>query len=236
MSSTVEFLFCNNPSYPLSSHAPPSIPHLSPHRNMWHFERVLEGKYKGAWIHPCFLRGNKPLCSLMSRHGAPPTADEVQKMLSQNQKLRMLLPNCISLPQQHPDKVTVSHGPDNSGVRSGLPMNTWTYEPAPFFANKTEVVSSTQYHTVDTAKYICDMDDMWTPLPADSPSLDDSINSSKEDLDFLEGLQPMLSSNQPELMLEPTPLRESSVSRSIPVSHAGLTQLLEPLATMDDIF
>ena len=38
---------------------------------MWHFERILVGPYKGAFIHPCFVRGNKGLCGSMSRHHLP---------------------------------------------------------------------------------------------------------------------------------------------------------------------
>ena len=38
---------------------------------MWHFERVLIGPYKGAFTHPCFVRGNKALCASMSRHHLP---------------------------------------------------------------------------------------------------------------------------------------------------------------------
>lgn len=37
--------------------------------NMWHFERVLDGPDRGAFVHPLFIRGNKPLCAYMSRHG-----------------------------------------------------------------------------------------------------------------------------------------------------------------------
>lgn len=36
--------------------------------NMWHFERIEKGPSKGAFMHPYFVRGNKELCSLMSRH------------------------------------------------------------------------------------------------------------------------------------------------------------------------
>ena len=36
--------------------------------NMWHFERVVYGPYKGAWTHPYFRRDQKSLCSRMSRH------------------------------------------------------------------------------------------------------------------------------------------------------------------------
>ena len=34
----------------------------------WHFNRVLDGPYRGAFIHPYFVRDNKALCSQMSRH------------------------------------------------------------------------------------------------------------------------------------------------------------------------
>eukprot|EP00934_Nitzschia_sp_Nitz4_P007270 Nitzschia sp. Nitz4//scaffold22_size323478//177028//177804//NITZ4_000545-RA/size323478-processed-gene-0.469-mRNA-1//-1//CDS//3329543049//7260//frame0 len=36
--------------------------------NMWHWERIVDGPYKGAWRHPYFVRGNKTLCRFMSRH------------------------------------------------------------------------------------------------------------------------------------------------------------------------
>lgn len=43
--------------------------------NMWHFHRILEGPDRGAFMHPCFIKGNKQLCSHMSRHVfAPPPA------------------------------------------------------------------------------------------------------------------------------------------------------------------
>jgi hypothetical protein len=43
--------------------------------NMWHFQRILEGPDRGAFMHPCFIRSNKQLCSYMSRHVfAPPPA------------------------------------------------------------------------------------------------------------------------------------------------------------------
>ena len=42
--------------------------------NMWHFERLLVGPDKGAFVHPFFIRGNKALCSFMSRHINPRSA------------------------------------------------------------------------------------------------------------------------------------------------------------------
>lgn len=35
--------------------------------NMWHFERILDGPNKGGFHHPFFVKGNKELCSYMSR-------------------------------------------------------------------------------------------------------------------------------------------------------------------------
>lgn len=40
--------------------------------NMWHFRRIQTGPNKGAFIHPYFVRGNRSLCSRMSRNCPPP--------------------------------------------------------------------------------------------------------------------------------------------------------------------
>ncbi|KAL3918931.1 MAG: hypothetical protein SGILL_004007 [Bacillariaceae sp.] len=47
-----------------------TFPFPSPYQ-MWHFERVLVGPFKGAFMHPCFVRGNRALCASMSRHHLP---------------------------------------------------------------------------------------------------------------------------------------------------------------------
>lgn len=39
--------------------------------NMWHFDRILDGPGKGGFMHPFFVRGNKALCTFMSRHVHP---------------------------------------------------------------------------------------------------------------------------------------------------------------------
>jgi hypothetical protein len=39
--------------------------------NMWFFEREDFGPYKGSFSHPYFQKGNRELCSLMSRHENP---------------------------------------------------------------------------------------------------------------------------------------------------------------------
>jgi hypothetical protein len=54
--------------------------------NMWHFERILDGPYKGAFVHPFFVRGNKSSCARMSRHIPP------------NQVLAASLPDLINDP------------------------------------------------------------------------------------------------------------------------------------------
>jgi hypothetical protein len=48
---------------------------------MWHFERVLVGPFKGAFMHPFFQRGNKALCAAMSRHHLP-SAEMYQQALA----------------------------------------------------------------------------------------------------------------------------------------------------------
>jgi len=35
--------------------------------NMWHFERIMSGPHKGAFMHPYFVRDNQELCACMSR-------------------------------------------------------------------------------------------------------------------------------------------------------------------------
>ena len=46
--------------------------------NMWHFERILDGCHKGAWTHPYFVRGQKILCSKMSRHVKLPLSQYIR--------------------------------------------------------------------------------------------------------------------------------------------------------------
>ena len=36
--------------------------------NMWHFERIVDEGNKNTFVHPFFIRGQKALCSKMSRH------------------------------------------------------------------------------------------------------------------------------------------------------------------------
>mmetsp|Transcript_11854 Transcript_11854/g.28443 ORF Transcript_11854/g.28443 Transcript_11854/m.28443 type:complete len:398 (+) Transcript_11854:557-1750(+) len=48
--------------------------------NMWRFERVLVGPYKGAFMHPFFIRGNKSLCESMTRN--PTTTSSSSASLS----------------------------------------------------------------------------------------------------------------------------------------------------------
>jgi hypothetical protein len=211
---------------------------------MWHFERILEGKYKSAWMHPCFVRGNKALCSLMSRHGVPPNADAVRAMVATSKKLGMHQTNspllqtdsqklilspklCSSFPQpMYPEKLLLSPKLNFRGFMD-LPLNRGCGQ-----------ISLERNCIVSTAKFICNVDeDVWAPLPSDTPSLDESMNSSKEELDFLERLQPTLFSLGSGVTVEPTPLREPpcSVTRFID-PNSDMSQLLEPISGLDDIF
>jgi len=36
--------------------------------NMWNFSRIVDGPYRGAFVHPYFVQGQKLLCERMSRH------------------------------------------------------------------------------------------------------------------------------------------------------------------------
>ena len=50
---------------------------------MWRFERLTEGISKGAFAHPFFLKGQKSLCTLMSRHIDPARQlQQLQEMIS----------------------------------------------------------------------------------------------------------------------------------------------------------
>eukprot|EP00339_Tiarina_fusa_P002791 CAMPEP_0117030288 /NCGR_PEP_ID=MMETSP0472-20121206/21867_1 /TAXON_ID=693140 ORGANISM="Tiarina fusus, Strain LIS" /NCGR_SAMPLE_ID=MMETSP0472 /ASSEMBLY_ACC=CAM_ASM_000603 /LENGTH=285 /DNA_ID=CAMNT_0004738305 /DNA_START=29 /DNA_END=886 /DNA_ORIENTATION=+ len=70
--------------------------------NMWHFQRILEGPFKGAFIHPCFLRGKKELCSYMSRQlSFDPVAFEANIAKEQLHILREQKSNNASENQNH---------------------------------------------------------------------------------------------------------------------------------------
>ena len=45
--------------------------------NMWHFLRLQSGPHQGAFVHPLFLQGRKPLCQYMSRHVNPNELSEL---------------------------------------------------------------------------------------------------------------------------------------------------------------
>ena len=96
--------------------------------NMWHFERVLDGPDKGAFIHPYFIKGNKPLCAYMSRHGLNmPLPKHLVKLLqnehswtnnmsngesSMDKSSDDLLQSALSLPDCEDGEHDVPHGSD----------------------------------------------------------------------------------------------------------------------------
>jgi hypothetical protein len=53
--------------------------------NMWHFQRILEGPDRGAFMHPYFIRGNRQMCSSMSRYMLPQSSNDSldQSMMSE---------------------------------------------------------------------------------------------------------------------------------------------------------
>jgi hypothetical protein len=216
---------------------------------MWHFERIIDGKYKSAaWSHPYFRRGNKSLCSLMSRHGLPPKSEVAQSIRSQTRPSSA--PKVVLNPKLE-DIHPLETNPESLARTTKLNLEfmdlPWNKEDSQFITEDDCILATT--------KLICNLDnDAWTPIPTASPSADERSNSSKEGLDLLECL-PSLSSNSSqealdfleslpplfytgaEATFEPTPLREPSCSSTIFNStNAGLSELLEPITTMDDIF
>jgi hypothetical protein len=64
--------------------------------SMWHFERLLDGPEKRAFfMHPLFVRGNKPLCTHMSRHiVTTPQMSSHTGLQSRSSMKQMKLPDC----------------------------------------------------------------------------------------------------------------------------------------------
>lgn len=178
---------------------------------MWHWERIVDGPFKGGWVHPYFIRGNKLLCRYMSRHGIhTPDVMEFQRtaqgMSHHNTIPQLFYKSSLIAPiKAHVDRIE-------------FPLKT-----LPILSHDPPKMDSTESSTTD---------DDWEPLPA-SLFYDDDIKSFGGRLlpvHFFEQSNSFLPLGETEKMiLEPTPLRESII---------GMSRLLEPLSpeTIDDIF
>jgi hypothetical protein len=176
--------------------------------NMWHWERILEGPFKGGWIHPYFVRGNKSLCSLMSRHETPKNSYSIFPLMAQKT-------NYVQ------------------GLREGLMMvasnNTHTENMEAPVQDLIGTLTAPLEFISTTCKII---EDDWEPLPA-SNFMDkrfDSFDVQELPVHFLAADDSLFMMEDAEtLILEPTPMREST---------DGLSQLLEPISpeSFDEIF
>lgn len=207
--------------------------------NMWHFERILDGRYKSAWIHPYFIRGNKALCSLMNRHGVPPAKSEImEKLLSNSNNVTMLQTN-IPPRQSDPETCVVT-----SAQSICYPGQTDLENPklklGMMHAQKLDCQCSGQDDSIvaTSTEFVCSTEDIWAPLPAEKSILNESTHPSREHLDFFARLQSTLHfPMEAQALLEPTPLRERSCAKTRYTDpDSVMSQLLEPIYALDDIF
>jgi hypothetical protein len=88
---------------------------------MWHFERVLVGPYKGAFTHPCFVRGNKALCASMSRHHLPSAEMYSQAFSAQTNQFILNQPSN----QLVTDRTTTTDHQQHGTMKTALKSNDW---------------------------------------------------------------------------------------------------------------
>ena len=215
-------------------------------RNMWHFERIQDGRYRSAWIHPYFLRGNKALCCLMSRHGVPPAKSEImERLLAGSDNFKMLQTN--NPPKQiYPETCIVSSvpaicHPHQTDLEKQLLTPNLNIGLFPEQKRDCQLSSEGDRSVPTSTEFVCtgsSHDDFWAPLPAEKSILEESSNPSREQLDFFSRLQPTLHfSMETQAVLEPTPLRDPSCAKTKYTDpDSVMSQLLEPIYALDDIF
>lgn len=169
----------------------------------------------------------------MSRSGIPTKAEVAQKLAGL--KIDSLQTN-IPVSEKNPE--------NNLSIPDKV-CHIFPQQAASFLPSKSKDVyfslPSTQWDDIcstDVTKLICSMDDSWTPLPVDSPSLDESFNSVNEEMESTQHVVSALFPMVAEDIVEPTPLREPSYAvpgLAVPES-VMMSQLLEPISTLDDIF
>ncbi len=179
-------------------------------RNMWHWERIIDGPFKGGWVHPYFVRGNKMLCTYMSRHGIP-NPDMIQYLLS-SENTSAFHTSSPFLQNSEPNVSMKSHN-----ERIDFPPAT-----NPGLSNPLKMISST-YKAID---------EDWDPIPV-APFVENDFNSfggPQLSVHFVDPSSEILSlCESAQSILEPTPFRETADDTS---------RLLEPLSyeTIDNLF
>jgi hypothetical protein len=92
---------------------------------MWHFERVLVGPYKGAFMNPCFVRGNKDLCASMSRHQLPSAEMYSQAFLTQSQQFILDPPSNQLVTHRPTDQYPQHWCQDDIATNADVPTKEW---------------------------------------------------------------------------------------------------------------
>lgn len=183
--------------------------------NMWHWERILEGPFKGGWIHPYFIRGNKSLCSLMSRHETPKasggaTLPVIAQRMNDLQALRerLMMDN-----KTHTER---AQSPVDDLIGSlTLPMQ--------FISTTCKII-----------------EDDWEPLPASTfmEKTFDSFEVQELPIHFLETDDSLFTLDDTEsLILEPTPIRETfdGISQLLePISPESFDEIFEVWTIQND--
>jgi hypothetical protein len=118
--------------------------------NMWHFQRILDGPDKGAFVHPFFVRGNKLLCGRMSRHVPP------------NQALAASLPDLVNDPSI--ERVDISNWSLRHIEASIMPLE------------KSDI-SSASYSVPDSAMTSCSQTDFLASKPGVDHSIETTSDS-----------------------------------------------------------
>jgi hypothetical protein len=117
--------------------------------NMWHWERILNGPCKGAWIHPYFIQGNKVLCSFMSRHSLP--KPEMIRVLLSAAEITVESNNAISLPTKlHSEKLQFPLMRGNTSTPFSAPLKSYSksvdeWEPLPTTCQENQTLFDEQF-------------------------------------------------------------------------------------------
>lgn len=152
--------------------------------NMWHWERILDGPFKGGWIHPYFIRGNKVLCSFMSRHGIPKLS--ILQVLMNSPNVMQTTTNMSATPIKESEKIDFPLIRINNDIVPSMePLNTCKLRSTPMKV----------------------AEDDWEPLPTTTCDEDSSL-LERQLLHFIEEPFDPLSFPQSGQMYEPTPIPE----------------------------
>lgn len=183
-------------------------------RNMWHWERIISGPYKGGWTHPCFVRGNKVLCSYMSRNSPPQQHAPLHCFFDYPSKVAGNSSNC---------DVNDLNGKITPHWKGG----TGDFDRSMMFSLNDVLLSSSATPKVLTGEPFKNTDGCGKSF--------DFLFQADEDDDWFLSRSLHISDNVsvPMSVLEPTPIREDSRP-----TIGNFNILLEPLSdeTIDTLF